>query len=285
MKEIQRKPPLILITNDDGIDSSGLAAVAAALDPLGELLIVAPRTQQTSMGRSRSQEEGRDGRLFKREIVHGDKAWPAFAANATPALTVDHGLQQLAERPVALVVSGINYGENVGSCVTVSGTIGAALEAADHGIPAIAASLEFDHTGPHDGHPALNFAVAAHFVRLFAEKMLNKRMPDDVDLLKIDVPASATVESPWMVTHQDSLAYYQPRVEQGRDAFQGENIFAHWQQKGRYNEEGSDAYALAQGVVSVTPLSLNLTSRTSLADLSELLGQAVVENGRDNAEG
>ena len=51
MKEIQRKPPLILITNDDGIDSSGLAAVAAALDPLGELLIVAPRTQQTSMGR------------------------------------------------------------------------------------------------------------------------------------------------------------------------------------------------------------------------------------------
>ena len=194
-------------------------------------------------------------------------------------------MQQLAERPVALVVSGINYGENVGSCVTVSGTIGAALEAADHGIPAIAASLEFDHTGPHDGHPALNFAVAAHFVRLFAEKMLNKRMPDDVDLLKIDVPASATVESPWMVTHQDSLAYYQPRVEQGRDAFQGENIFAHWQQKGRYNEEGSDAYALAQGVVSVTPLSLSLTSRTSLADLSELLGQAVVENGRDNAEG
>ena len=134
--------PLILITNDDGIDSPGLAALAPALEPLGDLLIVAPNKQQTSMGRSRSQEEGRDGRLFTREITAGGKSWPAFAVNATPALAVDHALQQLADRPVSLVVSGINYGENVGSCVTVSGTIGAALEAADHGIPAIARSMQ-----------------------------------------------------------------------------------------------------------------------------------------------
>lgn len=285
MKEIQRKPPLILITNDDGIDSPGLAAVAAALDPLGELLIVAPRTQQTSMGRSRSQGEGRDGRLFKREITHGDKSWPAFAANATPALTVDHALQQLADRPVSLVVSGINYGENVGACVTVSGTIGAALEAAEHAIPAIAASLEFDHTDHHNFDPEVDFSVAAHFVHMFAERMLNKRMPADVDLLKIDIPAPATVETPWMVTHQDRLDYYQPLVERRQDQFQGENIFEHRQQKGRYSEKGSDAYALAHGVVAVTPLSLDLTSRTSLADLSELLGQRVATNSHDNAGG
>ena len=105
-----------------------------------------------------------------------------------------------------------------------------------------------------------------------AKRMLNMTLPADVDLLKIDIPSTATVETPWTVTHQDSLAYYQPRVEPGRDAFAGDNIFVHWQQKGQYSEKGSDAYALARGVVSVTPLSLNLTSRTSLAALSERLG-------------
>ena len=265
--------PLILITNDDGIDSPGLAALLPALAPLGDLLIVAPRTQQTSMGRSRSQQEGRNGRLYKREIIAGDKSWPAYAANATPALSVDHGLQQLADRPVSLVVSGINYGENIGSCVTVSGTVGAALEAADHGIPAIAASLEYDHEGPQEDHPPLDFSVAAHFVQLFARLVLDTALPPDVDLLKIEVPASASIDTPWVVTHQDRLAYYQPRVEPVEDAFAGDNNITHLQQKGRYAVEGSDAHALANGMVSVTPLSLNLTSRTDLAGLSQILGK------------
>lgn len=271
MSEIESQPPLILITNDDGIDSPGLAAVVAALDPLGELLIVAPRTQQTSMGRSRSQQEGRDGRLFKRDVLFGGRSWPAFAANATPALAVDHGLLQLAERPVSLVVSGINYGENVGSSSTVSGTIGAALEAADHGVPAIAASLELDGTEYLDHDPAVDFSVAAHFVHMFAARMLNQAMPADVDLLKIEIPASATVETPWMVTHQDRMAYYTPRAKRRPDQFETPNPFAHTPQKGRYSEEGSDAFALAQGVVSVTPLSLDLTSRTNLSELAKAL--------------
>ena len=76
----------ILITNDDGIDSPGLAAVVGALDDLGELLVVAPRVQQTSMGRARSQNEGRDGRLFKREISVGERRWPAFAQHSSSSL-------------------------------------------------------------------------------------------------------------------------------------------------------------------------------------------------------
>jgi 5'-nucleotidase len=272
--------PLILITNDDGIDSPGLAALLPALDPLGELLIVAPRTQQTSMGRSRSQGEGRDGRLFKRQIEVNGKTWPAYAANATPALAVIHGLHQLAGRPVSLVVSGINYGENIGSCVTASGTVGAALEAASHGIPALAASLEHDHYGPEDGHPPLDFSTAAHFVQLFATRVLNMTLPPDVDLLKIEVPESATVGTPWVVTHQDRLGYYQLRVEPGVDPFNGHNTFVHWQQKARFLDKDTDAHALANGLVSVTPLSINLTSRTDLAGLSEALGRPAAANPR-----
>ena len=266
--------PLILITNDDGIDSPGLTALVAALDALGELLIIAPRLQQTSTGRSRSQQGDRDGRLFAREIRVGERSWPAFAANATPALAVQHGLQELAQRPVDLVVSGINYGENVGSCVTVSGTIGAALEAADRGIPAIAASLELEHFELHEYDHGVDFTVAASFVRLFAERILGKLLPGDIDLLKVDVPRQATFDTPWIVTRQDKLAYYQPILNPRQEPFEGPATFDHRPQKGKFTGDDTDAYALAQGFVSVTPLSLDLTSRVHLKEISQWLGQA-----------
>lgn len=261
----------ILITNDDGIDSPGLAAVVAAVDDLGELLIVAPRVQQTSMGRARSQNEGRDGRLFQREIVIGGRRWPAFAANATPALTVDHALQELASRPVDLVISGINYGANVGSCVTVSGTIGAALEAAEHGIPAIAASLEIREGDIHGYRDDVDFTAAAHFVRLFARRLLAGSAPPDVDFLKIDVPTAATPQTPWQLTRQDRFAYYRPTMPPRADKFAGAGTFDHIAQHGQFAAEGTDTHALAHGIVSVTPMSLDLTSRTSPEQLSSWL--------------
>lgn len=263
--------PYILVTNDDGIDSPGLAAVAEALDSLGELLIVAPRVQQTSMGRARSQLGDRDGRLFARTIKIGRKNWPAYAANATPAMAVEHGIQELASRRVDLVVSGINYGENVGSRVTVSGTIGAALEAADNAIPAIAASLELMNTDYHEYHQEIDFTVAAHFVRLIAQLMLGKELPHDVDLLKIEVPVSATTETPWVVTRQDKFAYYQPVIQERADRFKGPGYFDHFPQKGKFSAEGTDAHAQAQGLVSVTPMSLDLTARVGLDDISDWL--------------
>lgn len=263
--------PYILITNDDGIDSPGLAAVIEVLDGLGELLIVAPRVQQTSMGRARSQLGDRDGRLFERTIHIGEKSWPAFAANATPALAVEHGLQELATRPVDLVVSGINYGENVGSCVTVSGTIGAALEAADNGIPAIAASLELMSTEYHEYHKGIDFKVAAYFVRLIAHLMMGKQLPYDVDLLKIEVPVSATIETPWVITRQDKFAYYQPVIQERVDRFSGTGHFEHFPQKGKFSAEGTDAYAQAQGLVSVTPMSLDMTARVELDEVFDWL--------------
>ena len=128
--------PLILLTNDDGIKSPGLAAAAAALDPIGELLIVAPTEQQSGTGRSMPVHS--DGRLFETTISANGQTWNAFSANATPAQAVQHAVLELAERKPALAVSGINFGENVGLGVTISGTVGAALEAAAHRIPALA---------------------------------------------------------------------------------------------------------------------------------------------------
>ncbi len=256
--------PLILITNDDGIASPGLAAVAAALDPLGELLIVAPASQQTSMGRSRSQQGNRDGRLRKRQVHYGNQSWDGVAANATPALAVEHGIQELAMRPVALVVSGINYGENVGTCVTVSGTIGAAMEAAERGIPAMAVSLETRVSQYHEYDETIDFGTAIHFVRFFAARILGKTLPPDVDVLKIDIPASATPETGWIVTRQDKMSYYTPAMPKRSQLFGTKGRITHAVAKGEFSQEGSDTHALAKGIVSLTPLSLDLTSRVSL---------------------
>jgi 5'-nucleotidase len=263
--------PLILITNDDGIASPGLAAAVSALDGLGELLIAAPLVQQTSMSRSRSIKAGGDGRISKHVVKYGGKSWEGYGINTSPALTVEYALHELAERPVDLSISGINYGENVGSCVTVSGTIGAAIEAAERGIPSLAVSLELLEVEYHEYLSSVDFSTAAHFTRLFAERVLQTKLPFDVDVLKIEIPASATKDVEWVVTRQDRLSYYLPQVSKRKDLLSDEGQITHLPQRGEYTSKDMDTYALAKGLVAVTPLSIDLTSRVDLSELKRVL--------------
>ena len=262
--------PLIILTNDDGIGSPGLAAAAAALDGLGELLIVAPLKQQTGMSRSRSNTLLADSKIYTRQVSFGDKHWPGFAVDATPAMAVECAIYKLAERPASLAVSGINYGENVGSCVTVSGTIGAAIEAADHGIFSMAISLEIMDTDYHSYNQQIDFNTARHFTRQFAAKALNANMPPDVDILKIEVPAAAGTDAGWVVTRQDKLAYYQPHIPNGGDDRQDFQV-DYFPQKGKFSRPGTDTHALSQGLVSITPISTDLTSRVELSQIQQEL--------------
>jgi 5'-nucleotidase len=263
--------PLILVTNDDGIESPGLAAAAAALDPLGELLIVAPSTQQTSMGRSHTERMGLDGKVSSAVVKYHNQEWDAHAVNTSPALVVEHALQEIAERPVDFVVSGINYGENIGSCVTVSGTIGAALEAADRGIPAIAISLELLEEEYYLLDESVDFNTAMHFLHFFSSKIIGRTLPHDVDVLKIEIPSQATTETGWMVSRQDRLSYYTPFFIKRDETSRDERNFYYELARGEYSDTSTDAYALSQGLVSVTPLSLDLTSRIHLDELREIL--------------
>ena len=129
--------PLILVTNDDGLLSPGLHAAAEAVADLGELLLVAPATQQTAM--SRAFFGGPDAGMIERVDPHiGGCPVPGYAITGSPVMAVTHAVLELADRPIALCVSGVNYGENIGGTIGVSGTIGAALEADAHGIPAVA---------------------------------------------------------------------------------------------------------------------------------------------------
>jgi len=153
--------PTILFTNDDGIESPGLWAAVKAFQGSGRLLVAAPREQQSGMGRSMPHYS--EGRIFPYEAPIDCDDCSAYAVDGTPAQAVQHAILELASEAPALLVSGINYGENTGNGVTISGTVGAALEAASLGIPAIAVSQQTPTDLHRSYSNAVDFRVAAEF--------------------------------------------------------------------------------------------------------------------------
>ncbi len=265
MKDIQ-----ILLTNDDGIQSPGLWAAAAALSELGYVNVAAPRDQFSGAGRSLPITS--DGIIQSQVMQVNQREWTVFAVGGTPAQAVLHAVLEIMPRVPDLVVSGINYGENVGTGITVSGTVGAALEAAAMGIPALAISLETEQSQHLSYSREVNFSAAAFFAAYFGRILLNNRMPPDVHVLKVDVPSDATPDTPWEVTRLSRVRYYEP-VPPKRES---------WEQPGRvgYRMGGdtsqepvdSDVYALrVKRIISVTPLSLDMTSRVDLKEFEQEL--------------
>jgi 5'-nucleotidase len=267
--------PLILLTNDDGIHSPGLLAVAEAVCDLGDLLMVAPATQQTGMGRGTPPLV--DGEIRRHDVTIGCQAMPAYALTGSPAQTVIYGVLALAPRIYGrrpdLVISGINYGENLGTCVTGSGTVGAALQATEMGVPGLAISLETDKAYHLHHGQDMDWRAAAAITRYFAGVMLTAQLPFDVDVLKIDVPADATPETGWRITRQSRQPYYRdyaPEVFalEGAVVPLDYGIQIHWETL----EPGSDIHAFAvDHLIAVTPLSHDLTSRTDLSALERQL--------------
>jgi 5'-nucleotidase len=270
--------PLILFTNDDGISSPGLWAAASAFTDLGDVLVVAPRLQQSGMGRSLPVTS--EGRIHKQQMTFSGQEYTVYAVDGTPAQSVQHGIIELAERLPSLVVSGINYGENVGNGVTISGTVGAALEAASLSIPAIAVSQQTLPEQHLTYSNEVDFSAAAYFARLFGEWMMSHKAPDDVDVLKIDVPAGATKETPWRMTRLSRNRIYWPTRPERVALDEIGRMGYHYEANPAEAEPDSDVYVvLHEGAVSVTPISLDMTSRTDLYRLRDLLtGEESPEN-------
>jgi len=260
----------ILLTNDDGIQSPGLWAAAGALEALGYVTVVAPREQSSGAGRSLPSTS--DGIITPEEVQVNGKIWTVYAVGGTPAQAVLHGALEVMPRKPDLVVSGINYGANIGSGITISGTVGAALEAAAMGIPALAISLDTKVENHLTYSTEVDFSSAAHFAAHFGRQLLDKSMPPDVNVLKVEVPASATPETPWEITRISPVRFYQA-VRPERDSWDqpaklGYRIADDWDK----TTQDSDVHALyIKKIVSVTPLSLDLTSRLPLDELDALL--------------
>ncbi|HEY89425.1 MAG TPA: 5'/3'-nucleotidase SurE [Thermoflexia bacterium] len=250
--------PLILVTNDDGIHSHGLWAAAAALLPLGEVLVVAPNQQWSGAGRSMLGSFRAAATQFTREIA--GKELIAYAVNAAPAAVVVHALLELAARKPALVVSGINLGANISTEVTISGTVGAALEAAAAGIPALAVSLALPialHN--HATGAEVDYRAAQAFTRRFAQHLLSTPRPYDTHVLNLNIPQTAT-----------------PEQCDNEESGPGYRVMAHPEQ----TAPDSDIYTLnVDKLISVTPLSLDLTARTSFGTLAADFHRTVLQPG------
>ncbi len=258
--------PLILITNDDGVTSKGLRTAAEVCEPLGELLIVAPYQQQSGAGRSMPPTS--EGRIFRQTLRINDHSVTVYAIEGTPAQVVQHGLFELADRRVDLVVSGINYGENLGEGVSVSGTVGATMESASFKIPSIAISLETAPEHYLSLSDDVDFSGAAYFLWLFAKRTLDQGLPPKTDLLKIDVPNDATRETAWRWTRLSQTRYFVPvKPQRTRLADPGPMGYA-TNVDLEHLEPDSDVYAVRiDRVVAVTPLMLDMTAPIDLKSL------------------
>lgn len=271
--------PLILFTNDDGIASPGLWACVDAFCDLADVLVVAPRSQQSGTGRSMPVTS--EGRIYEEERMLGGTLRKVYSVDGTPAQAVQHGVIELADRMPSLLVSGINYGENTGNGVTISGTVGAAIEASSLGVPAIAVSQQT----PRDLHltysTEVDFTAAAYFARLFGEWMIGASRPDDVDILKIEVPLHATRETGWKTTRISRRRVYWPTRPERVALNDVGRMGYHFDADPAEAEPDSDVYVLLhENMVAVSPMSLDLTSRTDLFRLEQKLREPK-RNGRN----
>jgi 5'-nucleotidase len=253
-----------MVTNDDGVHSPGLHALAECVMDLADVLIVAPADQQTSM--SRSKKRGPDsGRIERHRITLNGREIEAYGITGTPAIAVLYGVLAIAPRKPALCLSGINYGENIGYALTTGGTVGAAMEAGAFDIPAIAVSLETPMELNHSSlYPAQDWRASQHSVRQLTQKLLREGMPSDVGILNVNVPSSATEMTPIRWTTQSRLNYYQWQRATSSVNVPEDIDSATLMVKKSIDgaEPGSDVYAVAiERVISVTPLLRNLTAR------------------------
>lgn len=239
----------ILITNDDGIFSEGLKLLAEALADLGQVIVVAPDREQSAS--SHSLTLNRPLRIQKVR-----EHW--FAVDGTPTDCVNLAIQGLLkEDPPDLVVSGINFGLNMGDDVTYSGTVSATFEAHLNGIPGVAFSQEVEE--------GFSFEVAAQVARELLGTLLREPLASDL-LLNVNLPAERPKGVRW--TRLGKRVYQQTVVEKTDP--KGRKYYwiagrPQWQR-----EEGTDHDALQSGFVTVTPLHLDLTDYRGLEKTAPL---------------
>ncbi|MEK6665122.1 MAG: 5'/3'-nucleotidase SurE [candidate division NC10 bacterium] len=240
--------PLVLVTNDDGINAPGLAALAEALAPLGDVYVVAPEREQSTVGHALTLHRPlRVDRLAERR----------FAVNGTPSDCVNLAVLGLLPAEPTLVVSGINHGSNLGDDVTYSGTVSAAMEGTLLGIPSIAVSL----VGPEQG----GFGEAGKIARLIAMRTVVEGLPPKT-LLNVNVPGGRPKGIRF--TRLGHRVYKEKMVEE-KDP-RGKTYY--WIGAGPPlwdDREATDIIAVQDGYAAVTPLHLDLTHYAALRRLGD----------------
>jgi len=241
---------LILVSNDDGINSQGLDALVAALKDLGEVIVVAPDRDQSASSHSLS---------LHRPLRMDKIADNVYTVDGTPTDCINLAVNGiLRDSKPDLVVSGINKGANLGDDITYSGTVSAAIEGTLLKVPSIAISLN----SKKDFH----FQTASKYSTSISRYVLNHGLPEGI-LLNVNIPNIEEKSIKGVrITKQGKRIYDEPVVEKVDP--RGKQYF--WiggNELGYVDIENSDVVTVNEGYVSVTPIKLDLTDYDYLSTL------------------
>lgn len=248
--------PLILVTNDDGIDSNALYLLVNELKQIARVVVVAPDHQQSAVGHMltiskplRVNKFFRDGEIF------------GYSVNGSPSDCVKLAISSILERKPDLLVSGINYGQNTSINILYSGTVAAATEGCLAGIPSIAISLS-----TYD----LNYdcSFAAQLSRSIIEQLCFQSKIK-FNLLNINIPAIPKNQIRGIKFTRCSNSYWNDKYERRVDPFGREYFWFAGEYVSKDDEE-SDDWAIRNGYVSITPISFNFTDFKLLEQMKKI---------------
>ena len=245
--------PRILVTNDDGVESRGLLALKQALDKIGDVTVVAPDTNQSTVGHQKTLM--RPLRVRERELADGSQAW---SVDGSPTDAVSLAFLGFFEHGFDLVASGINYGANLGDDITYSGTVSAAMEAVINNCPAFAMSQEYYE------HP--DFALAARAAAIVARNILEHGLSPG-ELINVNVPAVRIDEFAGFEVTRLGKRIYQDQLLERRDPRGIPYFWIGGPPPSGLAIAGTDFHAVVNRKVSITPIHLDLTGRSLLRRL------------------
>jgi len=245
------KQPTILVSNDDGVHAPGILALAQALRPLGEVIVVAPERNWSASGHNRTMHDPL--RLNPVHLADGSDAW---ACSGGPADSVALSLLGALDRKIDLVVSGINNGHNMGIDITYSGTVACALEATIGGVPGIAVSTALPPLAKTD--LAVARATAGTVARLVAEVVLQRGLPQGT-LLNVNVPAVPLEQIQGIEITRLGVRKYADKLLRREDPFGRPYYWFAAALPTDLPDDGTDVGAVANDIVSVTPIGLDMT--------------------------
>jgi len=253
-KDRKSDRPLVLLTNDDGVQAPGLLALSQALHSLN-VFVIAPDHNWSASGHSKTMHKPL--RAWATELADGSKA---LATSGSPSDCVAMALLGLLDQTPDLIVSGVNLGANIGHDLTYSGTVAAAMEGVIGGVPAIAVSLDTYEAGHYD--------VAARFTAQLVERVLETSLSDPL-LLNVNIPALPEEDVRGVQITRLGHRLYRDALIKRSDPRGRTYYWIGGDPPGGIAEQGTDFGALSQGYISVTPILLDLTDYPRLALLRD----------------
>ncbi|HAR62730.1 MAG: 5'/3'-nucleotidase SurE [Candidatus Margulisiibacteriota bacterium] len=247
----------ILLVNDDGIKAHGIRALYEVAKEFGEIVIVAPLEQQSATSHSITIEKP----LVYEKVDFDGKVVAAYAVNGTPVDCVKIALNIILEAKPDIVLSGINWGANLGASVIYSGTVGAALEASFHDLPAIAFSLKSEKKEDY------TFAqkVVREILRTF--KMNESFHPG---VLNVNIPYIKEKDfKGYRVTHQTNSSWHEEYIIKTSNTGERFHVLS-GELLPISDDKNGDILALTNNYVSITPITPDFTDYKSLEKLKEV---------------